>query len=156
MIFATPSNGMEVVLSHPLASCPTSLTDLICQTLLMTKEQDPLSIRSKYLTIQMVSKTLAAHMISENFATSRVTTINNEANSINPLVFLTQRNACMVKQMHMRDMIANTEKSMDVLDAHKSKAKTSISQKNGTMVSIIDFSSLCINMDSIITAITTL
>ncbi len=51
-------------------------------------------------------------------------------------------------------MITNTEKSMDVLDARKSKAKTFISQI-GTMVSIVDFSSLCINMDSIITAITT-
>jgi hypothetical protein len=38
MTFATPSNGMEVVLSHPWASCPTSLANLICQTLLMTKE----------------------------------------------------------------------------------------------------------------------
>ncbi len=38
MTFVTPSNGMEVVLSHPWASCPTSLADLICQTLLMTKE----------------------------------------------------------------------------------------------------------------------
>jgi hypothetical protein len=36
--FATPSNGMEVVLSQPRASGPTSLAGLICQTLLMTKE----------------------------------------------------------------------------------------------------------------------
>jgi hypothetical protein len=43
MTFATPSNSMEVVLSHPRASHPTSLVDLICQTLLMTKEQDHLS-----------------------------------------------------------------------------------------------------------------
>jgi hypothetical protein len=39
MTFKTPSNGTEVVLSQPQqASCPTSLADLICQTLLMTKE----------------------------------------------------------------------------------------------------------------------
>jgi hypothetical protein len=38
MTFTTLSNGMEVVLSHPQVSCPTSLADLICQTLLMTKE----------------------------------------------------------------------------------------------------------------------
>jgi hypothetical protein len=38
MTFAAPSNGMEVVLSHPRASRLTSLADLICQTLLMTKE----------------------------------------------------------------------------------------------------------------------
>jgi hypothetical protein len=58
----------------------------------------------------------------------------------------------MVKQMRMHDMITNTEKSMDVLDVHKSKAKTSIAQI-GTMVSIVYFSRLCINMDLIITAI---
>jgi hypothetical protein len=64
MTFTTPSNGMEVVLSHPRASCPTSLADLTHQTLLMTKKQDQLSIQSKYLSIQMVGKTLAVHMLS--------------------------------------------------------------------------------------------
>jgi hypothetical protein len=72
MTFATPSNGMEVVLSHPRASHPTSLVDLIHQTLLMTKEQDHLSIWSKYLSIQMIGETLAAHMLSGNFNTNRV------------------------------------------------------------------------------------
>jgi hypothetical protein len=33
MTFTTPSNGMEVVLSHPWASHPTSLANLIHQTL---------------------------------------------------------------------------------------------------------------------------
>jgi hypothetical protein len=58
--FATPSNGMEVVLSHPWASRPTSLADLIHQTLLMTMEQNHLSIQAKYLSIQMIGKTLAS------------------------------------------------------------------------------------------------
>jgi hypothetical protein len=43
---------------------------------------------------------------------------------------------------------------MDVLDAHKSKTKTSIA-RIGSMSLVVDFTSLCINMDSIITAITT-
>jgi hypothetical protein len=59
----------------------------------------------------------------------------------------------MVKQQRFRDMITNSEKSMDVLDAHKSKAKSSIAHIF-TMMSILNFSSLCINMDLIITAIT--
>ena len=74
----------------------------------------------------MFGKTLAAHMLSGNFATDRVTTLNKEANSNDPLAFLPQRNVCMIKQEHMRDMITDTEKSTDVPDAHKSKAKTSI------------------------------
>jgi hypothetical protein len=139
MTLAAPSNVMEVVLSHPWGSRPTSLANLIHLTLLMTKEQDHISIRSKYLSIQMVGKTLAAHMLSGNFSTDRVTTLNNKANSINPVAFPPQRNVCGVKQIHMRDKIANTEKSMDVLDAHKSKAKTSIA-RIGNMVSVVNFS----------------
>jgi hypothetical protein len=107
MTFATLSNGMEVLFSHPRASSPTSLAGQICQSLLMTKEQDHLSIRLKYISIQMVGTTLAAHMLSGNFATNRVTTLNNEANSINPLTFLPQRNVCMVEQMCVHDMIAS-------------------------------------------------
>ena len=42
---------------------------------------------------------------------------------------------------------------MDVLDAHKSKAKISIA-RIGSMSSVVDFTSLCVNIDFIITAIT--
>jgi hypothetical protein len=38
MTFTTLSNGMEVVISQPQASHPTSLADLIHQTLLMTEK----------------------------------------------------------------------------------------------------------------------
>jgi hypothetical protein len=93
--FATPSNGMEVVLSHPHVAWSTSLANLICQTVLMPKEQDHLSIQFKYLSIQMFGKTLAAHMLSGNFATERVTSLNNKVNSINPSAFLPQRNKCI-------------------------------------------------------------
>ena len=71
----------------------------------------------------MVGKTLAAHMLSGNFVTNRVTSLNNKVNSINPSAFFPQRNVCMVEQQHFRDMITNIKKSMDVLDVHKSKAK---------------------------------
>jgi hypothetical protein len=78
---------MEVALSQPCAAWPISLTNLIRQTLLMTKEQDHLSICLKYLSIQMVGKTLAEHMLCGNFATNRVTSLNKEANSIDPSAF---------------------------------------------------------------------
>jgi hypothetical protein len=41
---------------------------------------------------------------------------------------------------------------MDFADSHKTKGKTAIAC-TGTMQSMVDFSSLCINMDMIITAI---
>jgi hypothetical protein len=65
-------------------------------------------------------------MLSGNFATNRVTTLNNKANSIDPSAFCSQRNMSMVEQMRMCDKIANTVMSMDVLDVQKTKAKTSI------------------------------
>ncbi len=57
----------------------------------------------------------AAHMLSGNFATKRVITLNNEANSLDPSAFLPQKNACMVEKMRMHDMTAKMEK-MDVLN----------------------------------------
>jgi hypothetical protein len=44
--------------------------------------------------------------------------------------------------------IVNTEKSMDALDVPELKAKTSVAPID-TMVSIANFSSLCINTDLI-------
>ncbi len=41
---------------------------------------------------------------------------------------------------------------MDFADSHKTKCKTAIACI-GTMLSMVDFSSLCINMDTIVTAI---
>ncbi len=64
---------------------------------------------------------------------------------INPSAFFPQSNVCMAEQEHIRDMITNTKKSMDFLNAHKSKAKPSIACIS-TMTSNFDFSSLCINM----------
>jgi hypothetical protein len=74
----------------------------------------------------MIGKTISGHLLQDNFATNRVTTLNNKATSINISAFLPQQKACMVEQECLKDMISKTKKSMDVLDAHKFKAKTSI------------------------------
>jgi hypothetical protein len=62
-------------------------------------------------------------MLSGNVATDRVTNLNNKATSIISLVFLTQKNSCMVEQECLKNMITKTKNSMDVLDGHKSKPK---------------------------------
>jgi len=49
-------------------------------------------------------------------------------------------------------MKATSENIMDFADSHKTKGKTAIA-RIGTMQDMTDFSSLCINMDTIITAI---
>jgi hypothetical protein len=81
-----------------------------------------------------------------------VTSLNFKANSVEPSAFLPQRNTVLVEQEHSSKVKATSKNVMDFIDSHKTKGKTAIACI-GTIQSIVDFSSLCINMDRIITAI---
>jgi hypothetical protein len=70
----------------------------------------------------------------------------------NRLLFLPQRNKVLVKRELLSEVKATSDSVMDFADSHKTKGKTAIACI-GTMQSMVDFSSLCINMDMIITAI---
>ncbi len=99
-----------------------------------------------------MSKILASHMLQGNFATKKVTSLELEANSVEPSAFLPQRNKVLVKQELSSEVKATTENVMDFADSHKTKGRNAIACIK-TMQSMMDFSSLCINMDTIITAI---
>jgi hypothetical protein len=71
---------------------------------------------------------------------------------VKPSAFLPQRNTVLVKLELLGKVKATSENVMDFADSHKTKGKTVIACI-GTMHSMVDFSSLCINMDTIITAI---
>jgi hypothetical protein len=58
----------------------------------------------------------------------------------------------VVEQELLSKVKATSENLMDFTNSHKTKGKTAIACI-GTMHSMVDFSSLCINMDTIITAI---
>jgi hypothetical protein len=89
---------------------------------------------------------------SEEFATEKVTSLKIEANSVGPSAFLPQRNKVLVKQELLSKVKATSENVMDFANSHKTKGKTAIAHI-GTMQSMVDCSSLCINMDTNITAI---
>ncbi len=91
-------------------------------------------------------------MLQGNFATEKVTSLNIEANLVEPSAFLPQRNKCLVKQELTSKVKATSENVMDFANSHKTKGKTAIACI-GTLLSMVDFSSLCINMDTIIAAI---
>jgi hypothetical protein len=91
-------------------------------------------------------------MLQGNFATKKVTSLKLKDNSVEPSAFLPQRNKVRVKQELSSEIKATSENLMDFADSHKTKGKTVIACI-GTMQSMVDFSSLCINMDMIITAI---
>jgi hypothetical protein len=118
----------------------------------LAKHQDFTSIQSTQILIWVMSKILASLMLQVNFVTKKVTSLELEVNSVEPSTFLPQRNKVLVKQELLSEVKATSENVMDFADSHKTKGKTTIACI-GTMQSIIDLSSLCIIMNTIITAI---
>ncbi len=112
-----------------------------------------MNIRSHLISIVFINKATALHLLQGNLATDGVTLLNSKANSIDLSLFLPQQNASMIDRERSYDLIAHSENNMDIADAHKSKANVAIT-RIGTMVDMTDFSSLCINCDTIISALT--
>jgi hypothetical protein len=121
-------------------------------TLELAKQQDFTSIQSTQILIWVMSKILASHMLQGNFATKKVTSLELKADSVEPFAFLPQRNKVLVEQELLSEVKVTTKNIMDFTNYHKTKGRTTIAPI-GTMQSMMDFSSLCINMDRIITAI---
>jgi hypothetical protein len=92
-------------------------------------------------------KILASHMLQGNFATEKVTSLKIKANAVEPSAFLPRKNKNLVKQELSNEVKATSENVMDFANSHKTKGKTAITCI-GTMHSVVDFSSLCINMDT--------
>ncbi len=91
-------------------------------------------------------------MLQGNFATEKVASLKNKADSVEPSAFFPQGNKPLVKQELTSKVKATSENITDFADSHETKGKTAITHI-GTMLSMVDFSSLCINLDTIITAI---
>jgi hypothetical protein len=149
---AVPSKEMQVVLNQPCAAQASQFADLVQMTLQLAKHQDFTSIRLTQISIQVMSKILASHMLQGIFATKKVNSLELEANSVEHSAFLPQRNKVLVEQELSSKVKATSKNVMDFANSHKTKGKTAIACI-GTMQSMVDFSSLCINMDTIITAI---
>jgi hypothetical protein len=149
---AVPSKGMQVVPNQPCAARASQFADLKQMKLELAKHQDFTSIQLTQILIRVMSKILASHMLQGNFATEKVTSLKLKANSVEPSAFLSQRNKVFVKQELSSKVKATSENVMDFADSHKTKGKTAIACI-GIIQSMVDFSSLCINMDTIITAI---
>jgi hypothetical protein len=92
IIPAIPSKGMQVVLNQPHAARASQFADLVRMTLELAKQQDFTSIQLTQISIRVMSKILASHMLQGNFATEKVTSLKLEANQWNhPLFFLRGR-----------------------------------------------------------------
>jgi hypothetical protein len=141
-----------VVVNQPCAVQASQFADLVQMTLELARQQDFTSIQSTQILIRVMLKILASHMLQGNFATKKVISLKIKANSVEPSAFLPQRNKVLVKRELLSEVEATSENVFDFTNSHKTKGKTAIACI-GTMHSIVDFSSLCINIDTIITAI---
>jgi hypothetical protein len=145
--FAQFSKGMDLIVNQPHAGQAGALSDLLRQSLAIAREEDTFNIRSTAVTLRHISKSMTAHMLSENFVTNEAASLDNKAHAIDPSVCLPQKNPTLVNREINRDLHAHSESAMDVLDSHKMKAVTSI-VRIGTMQDMGDFTSLCVNSDT--------
>jgi hypothetical protein len=150
--YPKPAQGMKIVLDSARPAHASGFSDLIRNTCATAKELDLMNIRSCLISIKFINKAIALHLLQGNLATEGVTSLNNEANSINLSLFLPQQNASMIDRECSNDLTACSENNMDIAEAHKSKTNIAIT-RIGTMVDMTDFSSLCINSNTIISAI---
>jgi hypothetical protein len=147
--FALFSKGMDLVVNQPRVGQAGALSDLLCQSLAIAREEDIFNIRSTAVTLRHISKSMTAHMMSGNFATDETASLDNKAHTINPSVFLPQKNPTLVNREISRDLYACSKSAMDVLDSHETKAVTSIACI-GTMQNMGDFTSLCVNSNTVV------
>jgi hypothetical protein len=139
---------MEVVLGQPRASRSSSLSDLLRQTLATAREQDLFSIRSTAISLFHVPRALTDHLLTGNYDIHEADSLNNEAQVVDLSAFLPQRNPALVNREANKDLHARSDNALDVLDNHKTKTSTSIAHI-GTMQDVADFTSLCVNSDTV-------
>jgi hypothetical protein len=151
---AIPLKAMQIIMNQNRASHPSSFADLMRMTINEAKVQDWTSIRSSQISIKLLSKALASHMLQGNFAIKKVTSFEHETEKVEPSAFLPQRNKCIIDCELTTKNRATNENVMNIINSKKSTCKTAISHI-GTMIDIIDYSSICINMHIAISAICT-
>ncbi len=150
--FPKSAQGMRVVLNSAQPDHATGFSNLIRNTCATAKELDLMKIRSCLISIVFINKDTALHLLQGNLATEGVTLLNNKANSINLSLFPPQQNTSLIDKERSNNHTAHSENNMDIADAHKSKTNVAIICI-GTMVDMTNFSSLCINCNTIISAI---
>ena len=120
-----PSKGMQVVLNQPRAARASQFADLVRMTFEDAKQQDYTNIHLSLVLIGVISKALASQIRQGNFATKKVTSLELKANSVEPSVFLPQRNKCLINHKLINEMKATSENVMDFTESRKTKGKDS-------------------------------
>lgn len=148
---ATRSPGMDCVVASGRSARAQAYSDLIRKACISAKEQSPWDARGTQVSLKIVQKTVAAGLLSGNLATEQLTSFFNEANSVDPSVFLPQTNAVQLAAIQETELRLRNEVMMEVSDVQRTKPKTAIA-RIGSLSSMEAFSSTCININTIISA----
>jgi hypothetical protein len=150
--YPEPAQGMKIFLDSAQPARATGFFNLIRNTCATAKELDLMNIRSLLISIMFINKATALHLLQGNLAAEGVTLLNNKANAIDLSLFLPQQNTSMINRERSNNLTACSENNRGIAVAHKSKTNVAIT-RIGTMVDMTNFSSLCINPDTIISDI---
>ena len=120
---ALPSKGMQIIMNQNRASRASSFADLMRMTINEAKAQDWTNIRSSQISIKLLSKTLASHMLQGNFATEKVTSLEHETEKVEPSAFLPQKNKGLVDRESTTENRATNENVMDIIDSQSPLAR---------------------------------
>ena len=93
---ALPSKGMQIIMNQNRASRASSFADLMQMTINEAKAQDWTNIRSSQISIKLLSKTLASHMLQGYFTTEKVTSLEHKTEKVAPSALLPQKNKGLV------------------------------------------------------------
>jgi hypothetical protein len=96
---------------------------------------------------------MASHLFLGNLSLDGVTSLFNEAHSVNPTAFLPQRDQAAIAFERVRDLHSRIKDDLDVLESHWKKTATTISHIS-TLVFVRYVTLLCININTIILAVT--
>ena len=133
--YATPSQGMAIVMANPRSARAQHFTDLLRSSLTIAKKNNPNDIRSRELSMTHTSKLMASHFLLGNLSLDGVISLYNEAHSIGPTAFLPQRDQAAIALERARDLSTRIEDDLDVLETHRKKTATTIS-RIGTLLSV--------------------
>ena len=145
--------GMEIVATSARAGRPQAFVDLAHDTFEIAKTLNPFDLRCTEMSMQICPKNLSVHMLAGNYALSPVTSVLREANAVDILAFAPQRDNNHVMIQRSIEQNASLEHHLNLSDAHRVKPTTKINNI-GSIKSIRDVISLCINLGTIIRALT--
>ena len=148
---STRSPGMDYIVAAGCAARSQMYSDLIRKACNSAREQSPWDARGTQVTLRLVQRTVAGYLLSGNFATEQLTSFYNEANSVDPSIFLPQTDTAQLAAVQEAELKLRNEATMELADTQRTKPKTAIA-RIGSLSSMEAFSSACININTIISA----